>query len=435
MTFLRPGENVWRTARADRFAIFNDVAGCFGAMRQSMRRAEQSITIVGWDIDSRTRLVGPNGDSDDDLPCELRPFLEALKQRRPDLQINLLLWDFAAIYALEREAFPRVKLAWDGAKLVLDSCLPIGSSQHQKLVVIDNSLAFSGGLDVTIRRWDTSEHLYRNPHRVDPQAEPYNPFHDVQAVVDGDAARALSDLVGERWKGASGDRLITGSGSAKWPEGVDPLFRDVEVGIARTVPVQDGLPEVREAERLFFDMIDSAQRSIYIENQFLTSKPIAERLAQRLRACPDLELLFIAPKTHHSWLEAVAMRHGRMQFQAIVHEAGAEDRVRFAYPEVRDGGDSVDVMVHSKVMIVDDRLLRIGSANLNNRSMGADSECDLVVEAKMADQRQAIVAARNALLAMHCGVSEEAVAQALTSQSLVAASRALSDSASRIVGH
>lgn len=256
MTFLRPGENVWRTARADRFAIFNDVAGCFGAMRQSMRRAEQSITIVGWDIDSRTRLVGPTGDSDDDLPCELRPFLEALKQRKPDLQINLLLWDFAAIYALEREAFPRVKLAWDGAKLVLDSCLPIGSSQHQKLVVIDNSLAFSGGLDVTIRRWDTSEHLYRNPHRVDPQAEPYNPFHDVQAVVDGDAARALSDLVGERWKGASGDRLITGSGSAKWPEGVDPLFRDVEVGIARTVPVQDGLPEVREAERLFFDMID-----------------------------------------------------------------------------------------------------------------------------------------------------------------------------------
>ncbi len=427
MTILSPGANAWRTARAGRFAIFKDVAGCFGAMRESMRRAERSITIVGWDIDSRTRLVGFSGESDDGLPDQLGPFLQALKQRRPELQINLLLWDFAAIYALERESFPRIKLAWEGVNLVLDSCLPIGSSQHQKIVVIDSSLAFTGGLDVTIRRWDTCEHLYRNPHRVDPTAEPYNPFHDVQAVVDDEAAHALSDLVAERWRFASGDPLITGEGSAKWPDGVDPLFRDVDVSIARTVPVHDAMPEVREAERLFFDMIDSAQRSIYIENQFLTNTSIAERLAQRLRACPDLELLFIAPKTHHSWLEAMALRHGRIRFQAIVHDAGAVNRVRFAYPEVRKGTNSVDVMVHSKVMIVDDRLLRVGSANLNNRSMGADSECDLLVEATSADQRQAIIGARNALLAMHCGVSQDMVADALQSQSLIEVSRLLSD--------
>ncbi len=141
---LRPGANVWRTARAGRLAFFKDVAGCFGAMREAMRSAERSITIVGWDIDSRTRLVGPSAEADDGLPCELRPFLEALKARRPQLQINLLLWDFAAIYALEREAFPRVKLAWHGANLVLDSCLPLGSSQHQKIVVVDNTLAFTG---------------------------------------------------------------------------------------------------------------------------------------------------------------------------------------------------------------------------------------------------------------------------------------------------
>jgi phosphatidylserine/phosphatidylglycerophosphate/cardiolipin synthase-like enzyme/uncharacterized membrane protein YdjX (TVP38/TMEM64 family) len=427
MTVLRPGTNVWRTARADRFAFFRDVAGCFGAMRDCMRRAERSITIVGWDIDSRTRLIGASGMAEDGFPCELRPFLQALKQRKPDLQINLLLWDFAPIYALEREAFPRVKLAWDGVDLVLDSCLPIGSSQHQKIVVVDESVAFSGGLDVTIRRWDTAEHHYRNPLRVDPNAQPYNPFHDVQAVVDGGAAKALSELVAERWRCASGDALTAGASAAKWPEGLDPLFRDVDVGICRTVPMQDGVPEVREAERLFLDMIDAAQKSIYIENQFLTSQPVAQRLAERLRACPDLELLFIAPKTHHSWLEAVAMRHGRQRFQAIVNGAGADDRVRFAFPEVRDGDKKVDVMVHSKVMIVDDHLLRIGSANLNNRSMGADSECDLVVEATTAEQRRAIAGARNTLLAMHCGVSRDAVDETLRTQSLIAASQRLSD--------
>ncbi len=233
-------------------------------------------------------------------------------------------------------------------------------------------------------------------------------------------------MVAERWKCASGDALSVEGGAAIWPESVEPLLRDVDVGIARTVPIQDGRQEAREAEQLFFDMIDSAESSIYIENQFLTSKPIAERLAQRLRARPALQLLFVAPKTHHSWLEAVAMRHGRMRFQAIVHAAAGPDRVRFAYPQVRRGSATVDVMVHSKVMIVDDRLLRIGSANLNNRSMGADSECDLVVEAQTADQRRAVAAARDTLLAMHCGVSEAAVAQALQTQSLIAASRTLS---------
>ena len=433
MQLLRPGDNVWRLARARRFAFFKDVAGCFEAMRSAMLQANRSITIVGWDIDSRTRLVGAQGEPRDNFPCELRPFLEALKRRKPELQINLLLWDFAAVYALEREAFPQVKLAWDGANLVLDSCLPVGSSQHQKLVIVDGVLAFTGGLDVTIRRWDTCEHRYNNRYRKDPYGEPYNPFHDVQAIVDGDAAWALAQLVADRWLCASGDPLPIELGRPIWPEALTPLMCNVEVGIARTVPAQDGMQEAREAERLFFDMIDAAERSIYIENQFLTSTAVAERLAQSLKTRPELEMLIVAPKTHHSWLEAVAMRHGRIRFQEIVRSAGASDRVRFAYPEVRKGRNAMDVMVHSKVMVVDDRLLRIGSANLNNRSMGADSECDLVIEAKSTVQRQKVLEARNVLLAMHCGVTEADVVNALQGHSLVSASKILTDTRHALV--
>ena len=62
-------------------------------------------------------------------------------------------------------------------------------------------------------------------------------------------------------------------------------------------------------------------------------------------------------------------------------------------------------MVHSKVMIVDDRLLRIGSANLNNRSMGTDTECDLAIEAQSADRaRGDRRRCATRLLADHCGV-------------------------------
>ena len=73
----------------------------------------------------------------------------------------------------------------------LDNAVPFGSSQHQKLIVIDDAVAFTGGLDVTIRRWDTSEHEPDNPLRRDPAGDPYKPFHDVQMMVDGDGgARA-----------------------------------------------------------------------------------------------------------------------------------------------------------------------------------------------------------------------------------------------------
>ncbi len=50
-------------------------------------------------------------------------------------------------------------------------------------------------------------------------------------------------------------------------------------------------------------------------------------------------------------------------------------------------------MVHSKVMIVDDGFLRVGSANLNNRSMGADTECDLAFEASCDEHREFIARA------------------------------------------
>ncbi|HSI73390.1 MAG TPA: VTT domain-containing protein, partial [Fimbriimonas sp.] len=392
-----------------------------------MLKARQSITIVGWDIDSRTRLVGEKGEANDGLPAELGDFLKALSDRTPGLRIKLLLWDFSALYALEREAFPRAKLAWEKAELCLDDCLPVGSSQHQKIVLIDDCIAFNGGLDLTIRRWDTARHLASDPHRVDPAGEPYDPFHDVQAVVDGDAAVALADLVRQRWRDAAGEQLPASEKSFAerdcWPDDVTPHFTDVQVGIARTSPAHDAMPEVREVEQLFLDMIDAARKSLYIENQYLTSGLVAERLADNLRRKPDLNVLIIAPRSHDPWLEAMTMQSGRIRFRKILESSGAPDRFRIVYPRVRTRRGEKPVMVHSKVMIVDDRIVRIGSANLNNRSMGADSECDLVIEANSDAERKAVTGLRNGLMAMHCGATKEDVDRVLEEVSLVEASR------------
>jgi phospholipase D1/2 len=93
--------------------------------------------------------------------------------------------------------------------------------------------------------------------------------------------------------------------------------------------------------------------------------------------------------------------------------SGVADRIALLYPNVSEEGRELDVMVHSKVMVVDDVLLRVGSANLNNRSSGFDTECDLAIEAQSMDQRRKIEEIRNRMLGHHCGATEGQVSASL----------------------
>ena len=415
---LWPGRNVWRVAQARRATVLQDAAAYYDALRRTMLNARRSILIVGWDIDSRTPLVGESGTAEDGLPVSLAAFLTALVGRNPKLSVRLLLWDYSVLYALERELLPALHLQWSTPpqiELCLDDTVPFGASHHQKLVVVDDAVAFAGGLDLTIRRWDTSRHDPRDPLRLDPNGKPYAPFHDVQLMVGGPVAAHLGELVRNRWARAAGERLPQAEPSDDdiWPDGILPDFREVTVGIARTQPACGDAPAVREVETLCLDMIAAAHRWIYIENQFLTDTMLARRLVLSLRERPELEVLIVAPKTHHTWLEHRTMLAGRIRFMQVIREAGLGGRVRLLYPQVRHRGSTSEVMVHAKVMVVDDRLLRVGSANLCNRSMGTDTECDLVIEAAGQADRDAIARVRNRLLAEHLGVSPEKVATQL----------------------
>ena len=166
---------------------------------------------------------------------------------------------------------------------------PPGASHHQKIVVMDDAVAFFGGIDVTIRRWDTTAHRLDDPRRVDPAGVPYGPFHDVQAMMDGDAARALGDLARARWmRGACERATPVCPVGDPWPASTTPDFTEIDVGIARTSPASDDILEIREVEALFSDSIDRAARTIYIENQFLTAGRLADRFARRMRERPEL---------------------------------------------------------------------------------------------------------------------------------------------------
>jgi phospholipase D1/2 len=120
-----------------------------------------------------------------------------------------------------------------------------------------------GSQDVTIRRWDTNQHPLDHPSRIDPTGKPYAPYHDVQAIVDGNAALALAKLVRERWKNGACERAppIRPVGDP-WPAGIVPDLERIDVGIARTYPALEDQDEIRECEALFFDSVERAERAI-----------------------------------------------------------------------------------------------------------------------------------------------------------------------------
>lgn len=417
-TVLDAEQTCWRLSHSHRVKVLIDGAAYFSALRQALLKAKHSVHIVGWDIDSRTDLA-PGGAPDNE-PTQLRALLCRLVEINPTLRINLLLWDYSTIYALDREPLPRVSLGWQTPRQInvcLDDLLPWGSSHHQKLVVIDDSVAFSGGLDICARRWDTPEHTPDLPARVDPEGLRYGPFHDVQMMVDGEAAAALAELVHLRWHEASCQSLApVDPAGDPWPDELAADFADIDIGIARTIPTLHERSEIREIEALYLAAIASAERLIYIENQYFAAGTIAEALARRLVERPQLEAVLVGPRLPDGWLAAKTMGASRKRFRRCLEEAGVADRVRLVYPTVDNAdGTPVEIMVHAKVLIVDDHFMTIGSANINNRSMGSDTECNLAIEAA-ADQtqmRSAIGAIRDRLLGEHLGQAAEKIGQAL----------------------
>src|SRR5262245_11395083 len=189
-----PGTNCWDIARANRISLIVDGEAYFKAFAQAALRAERTIDIVGWDFHSRTRLHH----GIERVPEHLGDFLNFLVKRRRRLEVRILTWDYPVVFAKGRELSPIYGLGWRPKRRVrlrYDDHYPIGASQHQKVVVIDGRVAFCGGLDLTLSRWDTTEHCPNEQRRINEGCkDAYAPFHDTVMAMDGDAAGLLDAL-------------------------------------------------------------------------------------------------------------------------------------------------------------------------------------------------------------------------------------------------
>lgn len=422
---LQPGENCWRIEHSHRATFLIDGEAYFKAFRAAALRAKHSILLLGWDIDSRVPLLME--DPSDRLPVQLGSFLNAIVSQRRRLHAYILTWNFSVIYAAEREWLPAYKLGWrthQRLHFILDDHHPMGASHHQKVAVIDDQVAFVGGFDLSKRRWDTPQHLATDPRRVDPDGIAYAPFHDIQIMVDGDAAGALGELCRDRWHRATGQRIPAqrlSYAEEAWPPEIPADISDVNIAIARTDPKYNGVREVREVERLYLDSIAAAQQYIYAENQYFTSTIIGDALVASLEQQTGPEIVLALPKHSSGWLEQSTMDALRYRLMKRLLVADRYNRLRFVYPSMSNLGSGC-IGLHSKVFIVDDKLVRVGSSNLSNRSMGVDTECDLAIEAKGNVQvSEAIKRFRNTLLAEHLGLKVAEVEQVLAeTKSLIA---------------
>jgi phosphatidylserine/phosphatidylglycerophosphate/cardiolipin synthase-like enzyme len=409
---LRPGETCWRVEQALRAALIVDSEDYFAALHEAMGRARHSIRIIGWDFDPRIRLRPglPEGEGGETVEEHLLRLIE----REPALKVQVLFWDMALPIAAQHPMLPmRVRDWLTPDRLVYrgDSRHAAAGTHHQKIVVIDDALAFVGGIDLAADRWDTVRHLDGDRRRTTPEGNPFEPHHDVMMAVDGAAARALGELWRERWRLATDEELDAAPpGLDPWPPGLRPDIERVPVAVSRTQPALPGLEEVREIERLHVEAILRARRTVYIENQYFACTPVGEALARRLSEPDGPEVVVVCPLRSPNYFDHAVMDPTRDRLIRYLRRRDRFGRFRALTPMTRGGAP---IVVHSKVTIVDDRLLRVGSANLNNRSMGFDTECDLAIEATgpgAEDLSRRILDFRHRLLAEHLDVEPSRVA-------------------------
>ncbi|MGM0516950.1 MAG: VTT domain-containing protein [Pseudomonadota bacterium] len=407
-------EGFWRTGRADRAGLVIDGENWFPAFADMLSHARHQALVLCWDIDSRVAMYRP---CDARLaPCHLTAVLQRALADNPGLEIHLLPWDFAMIYAFEREwlpmfsrpfsRHPRLHVRFDGHH-------PLGASQHQKLLVVDDHAALVGGFDPSKWRWDHREHAAADEARIDPDGHAYPPFHDLALAVTGPVCRDLGKLARERWLRATGQSITAPrpvDEPPPWPaRRVAVALEHATIGITRTLPAYRDQPEAREIETTLGRMISAARHRIYIENQYFTSHRVGEALADSLKEPEGPEVILILPREKDGWLERLTMDVLRARLVERLRRADRHGRLRLYYPAARDLEPSM-VSLHSKLVIADDIELNLGSANTSNRSMGFDSELNLSLVGDSESARAAIATMRHELLAEHLGRDRKTVA-------------------------
>jgi phosphatidylserine/phosphatidylglycerophosphate/cardiolipin synthase-like enzyme len=235
---------------------------------------------------------------------------------------------------------------------------------HEKTIVIDDRIAFVGGIDLTDfngDRWDLPDHP---PRQADG-------WHDVVTRIEGPAVQDVAENFALRWHATTGERLALLQAPAR--------AGDIELQVVRTMPDHMYAARPQGDFRIlasYLAALRAAQRFIYLENQFLWSPEIVAVLRDKLRhpPTPDFRLLLLLPSRPNSGGDET-----RGQLGTLVQADDGQGRLLACTLYAVGGDRDWPVYVHAKVGIIDDAWMTIGSANLNEHSLFNDTEMNVVV--------------------------------------------------------
>ena len=355
-------------------------------------------------------------------------------------------------------------------------------AHHEKICVVDHTIAFCGGVDLCFGRWDTPQHSvaddkltglepddnpkdadhcqlwpgkdYSNPRVQDfynldkPYEEMYNrskvprmPWHDIGMQIVGQPARDLTRHFVQRWNYLLRQRKPSRPTPFLLPP---PDFNPADIealGLDGTCEVQIlrsatawslGTPDKTEHSIMtaYVQMIATSEHFVYIENQFFITacevlntkieNRIGDALVDRIkrahrnqedwRACIVIPLMPGFQNTVDQQEGSSVRLIMTCQYRSIcrgetsifgrLRAAGIEPEDYIQFYALRSWGAlgpnktlvTEQLYIHAKVMVVDDRVAIIGSANINERSMlgSRDSEVAAIVrDTEMIDSHMA----------------------------------------------
>jgi phosphatidylserine/phosphatidylglycerophosphate/cardiolipin synthase-like enzyme len=339
--------------------VLIDGAQALPRIAEAIEGARSYVHIAGWHV---TPDFGLTRDA------SARPLRELLGEAAERVDVRVLLWAGAPVPVF-KPTRSEVRAARDelvrgtGIRCALDARERPMHCHHEKLVIVDGEVAFVGGIDLTSLagdRFDSAAH----------EVKGCLGWHDVATRVRGPAVADVDDHFVARWNAVTGDRLY----GAPPP----PAAGSTTLQIARTLPekVYDFLPhgDFRVLEA-YVRALRSAQRFIYLENQFLWSAEIVHVLVDKLRNPPadDFRMVVVLPARPNDGADDT-----RGQLGVLIDADDGNERVLAATLHTRTGDLTGPMYVHAKVGIVDDRWLTVGSANLNEHSLFNDSEMNVV---------------------------------------------------------
>lgn len=382
-----------------------------------LEHARESVVLVGWQIDSRLPMRRPARPPARPLAGTetLRGKLRRLCEEKPGLRIYLLIWDHAFFYTLERERWQG--RAWKGVHqrihFVFDNRHPLGAAHHEKLCLVDHRIALCGGIDLCGDRWDSPRHLHHDPRRsFSGASEAHGPYHELAVEVTGPVCLELHRHVAGRWRrsssvpfprpGPSGDRenREDGENGEDGEDGEDEARGGHSVYLSRTLARGRGgsgarVRAVREVEFLYRDLIRLSRRRIILEGQYFWSVGLQDLLLTQMqrRRGTGFELVLILADLRDIRSLTRLMNPFELSLLQRLRDCAEATGTRltlgnpYSHPPAGAGGRSRAVYVHSKVLIVDDRYLSIGSANFADRALRLDTEINLTLEGGTGEER------------------------------------------------